>query len=215
MIGVVGRCRNTREQQIDQRLEVGPPHLGIERGGAITRNAVDDREVDLLLGGVEIEEEFVDLVNDVGDARIGAVDLVDDEDDRELAFERLAEHEAGLGERALGSVDEQERAIDHGEAAFDLATEVGVAGGVDDVHLDVADTDGRVFGEDGDALFALEVVRVHDPVDDLGARIELPGLLEQGVDERGLAVIDVRDDGDVADVLADSALGGRRRDGGG
>jgi hypothetical protein len=90
-----------------------------------------------------------------------------------------------------------------------------VAGGVDDVDLDVAVRDGGVLGEDGDAALALQVVAVHHARlrDLVGA--EALGLLEHGVHEGGLAVVDVGDDGDVADVLAgDAARGGGRRRGG-
>ena len=97
--------------------------------------AVDDRELDLLLVGVEVEEQLVDLVDDVGDARVGPVDLVDDEDHRQLRLERLAQHEARLGQRPLAGVDEQQHAVDHRQPALDLAAEVGVAGRVDDVEL--------------------------------------------------------------------------------
>ena len=45
--------------------------------------------------------------------------------------------------------------------------------------------------------------RVHDPVDDGLVRPERAGLAEHRVDERGLAVVDVGDDGDVAEVGAD------------
>ena len=94
---------------------------------------VDDRELDLLLVGVEVEEQLVDLLDDLGDAGVGAVDLVDDEHDRQPRLERLAQHEARLGQRALGGVDQQHHAVDHRQAALDLAAEVGVAGRVDDV----------------------------------------------------------------------------------
>ena len=69
-------------------------------------------------------------------ARVAAVDLVDDDDDGEAELEALAEDEARLRQRALGGVDEQERAVGHQQRALDLAAEVGVAGGVDDVDLD-------------------------------------------------------------------------------
>ena len=66
--------------------------------------------------------------------------------------------------------------------------------------------DRGVLREDRDALLALEVHRVHDPVVDralvgLVGR-EGPGLPEHRVDERGLAVVDVGDDRDVAQVGA-------------
>ena len=65
--------------------------------------------------------------------------------------------------------------------------------------------DGRLLGEDRDALLALEIHRVEDTVDDGLVGPERAGLAEHRVDERGLAVVDVGDDGDVADVGADGA----------
>jgi hypothetical protein len=104
-----------------------------------------------------------------------------------------------------GPSDEQDDAVDHGQAALDLTTEVGVARSVD--HVD--DGDGAVFvvavnrgvlREDGDALFALQVTGVHHAVDQLGALGEGAGLAQHRVDEGGLAMVDVRDDGDVAEI---------------
>ena len=155
-----------------------------------------------MLVGVEVEEQLLHLVHDLGDARVAAVDLVDDEDDGQARLERLAQHEAGLRQRALGGVDEQEHAVDHREAPLDLAAEVGVAGRVDDVDLHAVVVDGGVLGQDRDALLALEVHGVHDPVGDLLVGAEGPGLAEHGVDEGGLAVVDVGHDGHVAEVGA-------------
>ena len=92
--------------------------------------------------------------------------------------------------------------------ALDLAAEVGVAGRVDDVQPDVGVVDRGLLGQDRDALLALQVARVHDPVDDRLVRAERAGLAEHRVDEGGLAVVDVGDDGDVAQVVARA---GRRR----
>ena len=110
-------------------------------------------------------------------------------------------------------VDEQHDAVDHRQAALDLATEVGVAGGVDDVDRHaVGDAgvegrlpgvpDGGVLREDRDALLALEVTAVHGPLGDVVVLAERPGLPQHLVDEGGLAVVDVGDDGDVTEVDA-------------
>ena len=174
----------------------------LQRGAAGLGVAVDDRELDLALVGVEVEEQLVDLVDDLGDAGVGAVDLVDDEDHGQSRLQRLAQHEARLRQRPLGGVDQQQHAVDHRQAALDLAAEVGVAGGVDDVELDVLVAQRGVLGEDRDALLALEVHRVHDAVVDVLALAEGAGLPQHGVDERRLAMVDVGDDRDVADVVA-------------
>ena len=116
-----------------------PPSSGrVSDARPVVRRGVDDGEVDLLLVGVEVQEQLVGLVDDLGDARVGAVDLVDDEDHRQPRGQRLAQHEPGLRQRALGGVDEQGDRVDHGQAALDLAAEVGVTGGVDDVDGDAA-----------------------------------------------------------------------------
>jgi hypothetical protein len=73
-----------------------------------------------------------------------------------------------------------------------------VAWGVDDVNVGAAVADGAVLGEDGDTALALEFVRVHDPLLDVLVRGESARLLQQLVDQRRLAVVDVGDDRDIA-----------------
>jgi hypothetical protein len=76
-----------------------------------------------------------------------------------------------------------------------------VPGRVDDVDLDAAVHHGGVLGQDRDALLALEFVRVEDQLADVLVGAEEPALLQQPVDERRLAVVDVGDDRDVTDVV--------------
>jgi hypothetical protein len=58
--------------------------------------------------------------------------------------------------------------------------------------------DGRVLREDGNAALALELVAVHGALGDAFVGTEHAALMEQGVDERGLAVIDVGNNRDVS-----------------
>ena len=74
-----------------------------------------------------------------------------------------------------------------------------MAGRIDDVDLDVVIGERGVLGENRDAALALEIVRVHHPLDDFLVGAEDAALAEHGVDERGLAMVDVSDDGDIAD----------------
>ena len=84
--------------------------------------------------------------------------------------------------------------------ALDLAAEIGVAGGVDDVDAGVLPQHRGRLGQDGDAALALEIVGVHRALGTSLVLAEGAGLLQQLVDEGGLAVVDVGDDGDVAKV---------------
>ena len=202
MLRVVRGRRNRCEQGLDEWLEVRGELVGCEAGSALAGVGVHDREVDLRLVGVEIEEELVDLVHDLRGTGVRPVDLVHDEHDGQPRLERLTEHEPRLRQRPLARIDEEQHAVDHGETPFDLAPEVGVAGSVDDVHLRAADPDRRVLGEDRDALLALEVHRVEHALGYVLVRPERAGLPEERVDERRLAVIDVGDDRDVPQILA-------------
>ena len=136
------------------------------------------------------------------------VDLVERRDDLEVGVHREEGVGDGLRLHALEGVDEQDRSFARGQAARDLVVEIDVAGRVDQVQfvLDavelVVDRD-RVHA-DGDAALAFEV----HAVERLGLDVALgdrAGLEQELIGQRALAVIDVRDDAEVADVR------GRRR----
>ena len=197
---------STRRSSSGRRSEPGWSSARVARPELGVR--VDDRKLDLVLVGPEVHEQLVDLVEDFARPRVGAVDLVERDDDRQAAGHRLLEDVAGLGQRALRGVDEEQDRVDHQQGPLDLTAEVGMAGRVDDVQADVAVVDRRLLGEDRDPLLALEIARIHDPVDDRLVRAERAGLAEHRVDERGLAVVDVGDDRDIAQVAADGEVRG-------
>jgi hypothetical protein len=111
---------------------------GIERGGASLGVGVDDRKLEVVHFGLEVQEQLLDLGDHLSHPCVGAVDLVDDHDGGQVELQRLAQHEAGLRQWTLGGIDEQEDAVHHRQRTLHLAAEVGVAGGVDDVELDLA-----------------------------------------------------------------------------
>jgi hypothetical protein len=82
-----------------------------------------------------------------------------------------------------------------------------MAGGVDDVDAIgdvgalVEPAQRGVLGQDGDAALTFQVVGIHDAFAEFLTLVERAGLTKELVDERGLAVVDVGDDGDVAKVL--------------
>ena len=72
--------------------------------------------------------------------------------------------------------------------------------------FDALVVDPGVLGEDGDAALALQLVRVHDALHVLLVGAEDAALPEHGVDQGGLPVVDVGDDGDVPEVHKPSIL---------
>jgi hypothetical protein len=81
-----------------------------------------------------------------------------------------------------------------------------VAGGVDDVDFGAGKLDGGVFCQDGDAALFFKLVRIHDALGDGLVGAEGASLAQKRIDEGGLSVIDVGNDGDVADRCAQSAM---------
>ena len=181
-----------RRQAGDDRLQhLGHVLAGLGGNHDGVRGVEPDHVLDLLLDGFGLGRRQVDLVEHRHDFVAGVDGVID------------------IGERlrldALAGVDHQQRALAGGERAVDLVGEVDVAGGVDqieDVVLAVARPVIEPHGLrlDGDAALALDIHRVEHLLLHL-ARFEPAGELDQPVGKRRLAVVDMRDDGEIADIL--------------
>ena len=189
------------QDQLEQRLHaVAVRAVETRRHPALLGRAVEDRKIELLVGRIERGEQVEHLVHDLGRARVRPVDLVDHHDGLEAHLQRLGHDELGLRQRPFGRIDQHQRAVHHVEDALDLAAEVGVARRVDDVDAVSLPQDRGRLGEDRDAALALQVVGIHRPLD---LALVIPvgaGLLQQAVDQGGLAMVDVCDDRDVSEV---------------
>ena len=163
--------------------------------------AVEERRVELVVVRTQLEKQFQHLVVHPLGAGGVAVDLVDDADGLEAVAKRLAQHPARLRLRPAHGIGQQQHAIDHLHHALHLGAEVGVAGRVHDVDLVAIPFDGRVFGLDGDALFALEIHRIHDPLNDNLVVTKRAALPQQLIHERGLAVVHVRNNCDISNFV--------------
>src|SRR5690606_2595612 len=132
------------------------------------------------------------------------VDLVEDRDH----FQALLHRGVAVGDRlrldALGGVHHQQRAFAGGQRAADFVAEVHVPGGVDEVELVDLPVLGLVrqghgLGLDGDAALALDRVVVEHLLFHL-ARGQAAAQLDDAVGQGRLAVVDVGDDREVANV---------------
>ena len=145
--------------------------------------------------------------DDLCDAGVRTVSLIDHQDHRQVRGKRLAQHETGLRQRSFRGIHQQQHPIDHGQPAFHLATEVRVARGVDDVDhglaaVGVKAVHGGVLGQDRDALFLLQIPGVHESLYGVVAPVaQCPGLPKHRIDQGRLAVVDVCHDGDVAEFV--------------
>ena len=121
-------------------------------------------------------------------------------------FQGLLEHEARLRHGAFGGIHQQQHPVHHVHDAFHLPAEIRMAGSIHDVDLDglagdrVRDGDGGIFGQDGDAALAFEVIGVHHALGHLLVVAEGMRLAQQPVHQGGLPVVDVGDDCNIAEI---------------
>src|SRR5450830_1707251 len=183
---------------VEQRLHVAVAHVFGQAGIAVQARGVDDGEIQLLVVRAQLVEQFKGLVDGPVRTRARTVDLVDDDDGLQAQGEGLAGDETGLRHRAFLGIDQQQHRVDHRQHALDLAAEVGVARRVDDVDVGAFVLDRAVLRQNRDAALFLEIVRVHHAGIDLLVFTEGAGLAQQLVHQRGFAMVNVGDDGDVA-----------------
>ena len=176
------------------------------------RDLVDDRlqhlvDADAGLGAGEhglrrVEaDDLLDLLPDPLGVGGGEVDLVDHRHDLMVVLDRLVDVGQRLRLDALRRVDDQQRAFAGGEAPRHLIGEVDVAGRVHQVQLVAACHSSRT-------VCALMVIPRSCSMSILSsiwpcghlALGEPAGALDQPVGERRLAMVDMGDDREIADV---------------
>ena len=147
-----------------------------------------------------MHEEIERAIHDIVDDGIGTVDFVDYNNGFMAESQSLPQDERGLRHRPFFGIDKDQYPIHHAERAFHLSTEIRMARRIDDVDLDAFIDHARILGTNGDTSLAFLIHRIHDAfahVVDLAMHMRLT---EHGIDEGRFAVIDVRDDGDIANV---------------
>ena len=137
--------------------------IGLGAGAPLAGDGVEHREVELIGVGGQLQEEILQVSSSTSSRRdAGRSTLLTTTIGRRPRSSALRSTMRVCGIGPFDGVDQQQAAVGHVQHALDLAAEVGVAGGVDDVDLDARVGDGGVLGEDGDAPLALQIVGVQD-----------------------------------------------------
>ena len=152
--------------------------------------------------GARHVEHALDLVEQIERLAPVAVELVDEGDDRQLAGAADLEQLDRLRLDALGAVDEHHRAVGRGQGAVGVLAEVVVAGGVEQVELEVAIGELHHAGRDRDAALAFERhpvagrVALGAPLLDRAGEADRAAVEQQLLGQRRLAGVRVGDDGE-------------------
>src|SRR5207253_1141197 len=113
----------------------------------------------------------------------------------------------------LLGVENHDAAVQHAQRAFDLRSEIDVAGRVDEVDGAIAPGERNAGAIDGDAAFLLllVVVGLSGAGVDGAQAVRGGGVIEDVLGGRGLAGVDVGNDAEVADLGQVIAGGGHGR----
>ena len=160
-------------------------------------------EVQLLFVGSQLDEKIQHFVDDFVHPLIGPIDLVDHHYRFQFLLQGFAEHVLGLRHGTFIGIHQEQHPVHHGQHPFHFAAEIGMAGRIQNVELHAVVNDGGVFGKDGDASLSLQGVRIHHPLLHFFVGPKNAALFQHGIDQCGLAVIDVGDDGYIAYIVSD------------
>ena len=178
---ISGRTRNVLDDGVEKRLQIVRLVLEIHLGDAKFAVGIDDRKIELVFVGIQIDEEIVDLIEHFLYAGIRAIDFIDHHNRLQLRFQRFHQNVTRLWQRAFARVHKQHDAVDNLEGALHFSAEITVAGCVDDVNLHVAISDAGGFGKNGNAALTLQVVRIHHAFDYLLVLAEESALPKHGI----------------------------------
>ncbi len=145
-------------------------------------------------------ETLLDGVEATPEVGAGAVELVDEAEAGHTVAVGLAPDRLGLRLHACHSVEDDDRAVEHAQAALDLDGEVHVSGRIDDVDARVGPEARRSRGRDGDAALLLLGHPVHRgrALMDLTDLVDLVRVEQDPLGHGRLTGVDMRDDSDVA-----------------
>lgn len=131
---------------------------------------------------------------------VRSVGFVDDNDYTMVHLQCFLENKARLRHRAFKSVYQQQDSVDHFQNTLYLAGKIGVTGRIDNIDLSILPEDRSIFRKNGNAFFSLKVVVVHHSFSDGLILAENTALPQHLIDQGCLAMIDMGDDCDIADI---------------
>ena len=155
----------------------------------------------MFVGGTETIEEIKYLIDDPMGTGARTIDLVDHKNRMKPLLEGLLGNKPGLRHRAVNRVHQQQYGVHHRQNPLNLTAKVSVAGSIDDIDPVTIPFDGRVFGQNGNTALTLLIIGIHDPFGAHGFAVQRTGLLQQTVHQGGFTVVNVGNNGDVAEIF--------------
>ena len=185
---------------LEERLQVITYRVRRSACSTISADRIDDGEVKLVLMGGQVKKEILGFMDNLFRSSVLPVTLVDYNDRLESQTQSLPQYVASLRHRSFSSIDQKQTAVSHMQHTLDFSGEIRVPRGINNVDTNPLPFDTGLLGKDRDPTLTLELIAVHDKVCHLLMCTEDIGLSEEMIDNGGLAVIDVSNDGKITEI---------------
>src|SRR5213078_1139275 len=193
--------RHVLHNRLKKRRHVVVVFVQFAHGKTVLSAGVDDWKIELLVGRLQFDEEIENLVQNFVRTRVFSVDLINDNNRLQFVLQRLAQNKTRLCLWPIVCIDNEQHAVHHFHDPLDFAAKIGVTRCIDDVDPVTLPLKSCILRTNRDSFFALEIHRIHHALLDFLIGAKRPRLAQQLIDQRSLAVIDVRNDGDITDLI--------------
>ena len=150
--------RDMLQDAVQQRTDVVRRLLPVIAHPSVLGRSVDDGEVQLVFRSVQAEHQVEHHLIHLFGAAVGLVHLVHHHDGLQSYLEGLLQHKARLRHGSLKGIHQQDASVGHVEHALHLAAEVAVSRRIYNVDFRILIVDRHIFGQDGNASFAFQIV---------------------------------------------------------
>ena len=117
-------------------------------------------------------------------------------------FQRFPQYILGLWHRSFIGIHQQQHAVHHVQNPFYFAAKVSVPWCIQNVDLATIVNYGSIFCQDSNATFPFLIIGVHDTFLHHLIGTENPALFQHGVDQRGLTMVYVGNDGNITQIIS-------------
>ena len=198
---ILFRRRDVLDDSVHQVREVSRRLAPVGRNPALLGTTVQRLEIKLVVRGIEVAHQVEYLFLHLVRTAVQLVYFVDNYDGFEAQLQCFLQHKSRLRHCAFESIDEQQHAIRHIQHAFNLTAEVCVPRSVDDIDFRAFVIDGHILGQNSNTTFALQVVVVQDEFAFVLVLAEQVSCVQHLIHQRCFAVVHMRDDGYISDIL--------------
>ena len=195
------------QNRLEQRLQVRTHLRRVARAPGQTI-AVNNGKVRLLIRCTQFYKQVKGLVQRTLGVGVLAIHFVNHNDCTVAHLKCLAQHKARLWHRTFRRIHQQHHTVNHVQHALHLAAKIRMARSVHDVDLHlhliggIRHNHSRILGQNCDAALALQIIGVHHALDDLLILTKHARLPQQPVHQRGLAMVNVGNDRNIAKIHA-------------